>query len=333
MILQFSVPKLYHLFVRLFFALTVLSFDFTGKPTKGILLVYAWGSVGHRVVANLALSYVSNESKAKLQKYNKAMNVSSLVDIADWADSFSRQYVNNWSVDCHFLECTSNHESEEQCYQEWERNCLNGCCVTNAIKNYTAILRDPYHDTEYGYHVSPNKIQNVYNGKLSIYDFTADSLKFLVHYIGDIHQPFHVSFSDNSGGNYVKVQFLNESTVMHRLWDTDLITYWEINNGGCIEKDPIYKNECNGWKQLSEYIQNSVLSGQRGQDNIDNWRKVTNPIDWAKESHQLVQEAYKDYSFSIGKEYYYAHIDTLFEQLAKAAIRLAAILDTIFVEK
>lgn len=59
---------------------------------------------------------------------------------------------------------------------------------------------------------------------ISVYDFTTDALKFLVHFLGDIHQPFHVSFSDNSGANYIKIQFMNRTTNMHSLWDTDMIS-------------------------------------------------------------------------------------------------------------
>ncbi len=61
----------------------LLSFNFGNDSTNSIKRVEAWGSVGHRAIASIALSYSSDETRAILKKYNKALNITSIVDIAD----------------------------------------------------------------------------------------------------------------------------------------------------------------------------------------------------------------------------------------------------------
>ena len=52
------------------------------------------------------------------------------------------------------------------------------------------------------------------------------ALEFLTHFVGDIHQPLHVSYADDRGGNSVEVHFFNEKTNLHECWDTKIIEKW-----------------------------------------------------------------------------------------------------------
>ena len=55
----------------------------------------------------------------------------------------------------------------------------------------------------------------------------AEALRFLVHFIVDLHQPLHVGRADDRGGNSVELRFRGEGTNLHRFWDTDVI---EVTN-------------------------------------------------------------------------------------------------------
>ena len=50
-----------------------------------------------------------------------------------------------------------------------------------------------------------------------------EALKFLIHFVGDIHQPLHVSHARDRGGNDIKVEFFHDRTNLHRMWDSGLI--------------------------------------------------------------------------------------------------------------
>ena len=49
-----------------------------------------------------------------------------------------------------------------------------------------------------------------------------EALKFLIHFVGDVHQPFH-AVSEARGGNEINVTFLGLASNLHRVWDSDLI--------------------------------------------------------------------------------------------------------------
>ena len=56
-------------------------------------------------------------------------------------------------------------------------------------------------------------------------DDRAEALRFLVHFVVDLHQPLHVGLARDRGGNAVELEFRGEATNLHRLWDTDAIAW------------------------------------------------------------------------------------------------------------
>src|SRR5690606_36239731 len=98
----------------------------------------------------------------------------------------------------------------------------------------------------------------------------AEALKSLIHFVGDVHQPLHVSFARDRGGNDVKVTFLGRETNLHRVWDTGLI----------------------GTRGLPWPVYMEALSGRITVDQRAAWAE-TDPGVWATESYQLaVSNAY-----------------------------------------
>ena len=128
-------------------------------------------------------------------------------------------------------------------------------------------------------------------------------LKLLIHFAGDIHQPFHVGHREDLGGNKIKVTWFNAQTNLHAVWDDQLINFQQLS--------------------YTEYTKaiNHTTAKQRLA-----WQKQ--PIsEWITESYQIAEKLYSEIADSDPKlsyRYNYDHIRLLNEQLVKAGVRLAA---------
>jgi len=134
-----------------------------------------------------------------------------------------------------------------------------------------------------------------------------EALKFLVHLLADIHQPLHVGNGTDRGGNDVKITWFGEPSNLHRVWDTHLIehqnlSYTEFAEFISLKLDP---NVIGDWQQASV---NDILAESQA-------------------VHPLV------YDIGEGRlswRYAYQTRDALEEQLLKAGVRLAGILNSIY---
>ncbi len=132
-----------------------------------------------------------------------------------------------------------------------------------------------------------------------------EALKWVVHLVADIHQPLH-AIADDRGGNDVIVQFNGRKANLHRLWDVDLI-------------ERAYPSQ--------EMLQVQVLATLQ----TANWRawQAGRPQDWAEETHRVAIEAVYLFPASgeIDERYAEKSLPVMQEQLAKAAARLAEVLN------
>ncbi|KAL0372627.1 UNVERIFIED_CONTAM: Endonuclease 2 [Sesamum calycinum] len=151
-----------------------------------------------------------------------------------------------------------------------------------------------------------------------------EALLFLSHFLGDIHQPLHVGFASDMGGNRIKVTWFNTRRVLHHVWDTDVI---KRDEGGFNPSNV---------DQLVRNIQQKIKSKWANQVNA--WEtcggdQKTCPNMFAAESIKAAcQWAYKGvHPGSVLKdEYYETRLPIVEMRLAQAGIRLAATLNRIF---
>jgi hypothetical protein len=134
----------------------------------------------------------------------------------------------------------------------------------------------------------------------------AEALKFLVHFVVDLHQPLHVGRAGDRGGNAVKLEFRGEETNLHRYWDTHAI-------------------ETSG-RSVSAYVAAIRESAVRGGGRVD-----LNPERWAAESLAL-----RDRVYAFGREgrepsrgYATFAAETTEQRLGLAAMRLAGTLNSL----
>ncbi|MCG3114119.1 MAG: S1/P1 nuclease [Candidatus Manganitrophus sp. SA1] len=247
--------------------------------------LYAWGDLGHRIVADVAESYLDRHARAEIQAF---IGEFSLATIADWADKIrgERPETAHW----HFVDIpfqTSRYDPK--------RDCAEGDCVIAAIQRFKAILAD--------------------RARSDLERFEA--LKFLVHFVGDLHQPLHTTNHNDRGGNDLPVTFFEEKLNprsdklwnLHAVWDTGL-----IERTGLVR--PTYVERLREWLK-----KRSVPALQKG-----------TVVDWALEAHRAaVNVAYPTpEDRKLSKDYFEKSVPVMDELLAKAGVRLARVLNEAF---
>jgi hypothetical protein len=173
---------------------------------------HAWGCKGHQTVALIAEKHLTPEAKQfvvklltenpvdpKLNRYCGGASRDAMADSSTWADDVRGERKNGpW----HYIDIPRGSQRgplEQYCGQEG--------CVTRAISEQLAILKDPKADGAR----------------------RAEALRYIIHFVGDLHQPLHTTTNADEGGNCVPVKYLRRSAHehnhsfspnLHSLWDT-----------------------------------------------------------------------------------------------------------------
>ncbi|MCC5876264.1 MAG: hypothetical protein JJU11_08625 [Candidatus Sumerlaeia bacterium] len=171
---------------------------------------------------------------------------------------------------------------------------------------------------------------NVYTAVLGYSELVADetlprqqrreALKFLIHFIGDIHQPLHCGFSDDLGGNTYTVLHEGRRRNIHRIWDTEIL-------GDYLEMEV---------DEAAAIIYEKYTDEERAQ-----WVSVGDPRDWVIEARRpIFAGLYPPQRVDIeGEDEPIAIVDDLYmeiwqpiaeAQIARTGSRLAATLNAIF---
>jgi len=201
----------------------------------------AWGPQGHSVIGLIADGHLKPEVKELIAK---KFNINSLADVATWADRTrkKRKEESSW----HY----TNIEEGQWTYDA-ERDCPDRACVTEKIHEFSSILRS-----------TPLRERK-------------DALKFLVHFVGDVHQPLHLGNLKDRGGGTLRFLYKGEATSLHYLWDGGLIDWGEIS--------------------LLKYA--ARLNGRVSEAEVSTW-SLSTVSDWANESRSLALKV----AYSVDKE-------------------------------
>lgn len=162
------------------------------------LPAHAWGPQGHRLVARLADAELTPAARREVDRLLAGEGDPTLAGIANWADELRdndpelARRTSRW----HFVNI-----AEQGCEYRPERDCKNGDCVIEAIRRQAAILSDPRQSTT----------------------ARRDALKFVVHFVGDVHQPLHAGYARDRGGNDTQVNDDGYGSNLHAVWDSRLL--------------------------------------------------------------------------------------------------------------
>lgn len=232
-------------------------------------LALAWGADGHRLVAELAEAQLSAAAKAEAGRLLSQEPGATLASVSTWADEVRRPATAPW----HYVNLP-----ESECTYRRERDCPDGRCVVEAIAAQLAILKSSAADAE-----------------------RLVALKWVIHLVGDIHQPLHVGLASDKGGNLFQVRTSGRGSNLHAVWDGELI---RRRAGG-----------------LSRLLQDAAAVSPNGV-------RTTDPSQWANESCTVRSAAgfYPDGRVA-GPAYAEQWDGALVAQLALAGRRLAEVLN------
>ena len=161
----------------------------------------AWGVLGHRIVGQIAESYLTPTAKKEIQKI---LGTESIAMSANWADFIKSDSTMDYISPWHYVNIKGGLSRDE--FQTY-------------FKNDTIV--DAY--TKINFLVKELKNKSLAKDKKVMY------LKLLIHIVGDIHQPLHVGRLEDRGGNDIKVTWFGASTNLHSVWDTKLIDFQQLS--------------------------------------------------------------------------------------------------------
>jgi len=152
---------------------------------------FAWGAQGHHIIANLAQAQLSAKARIELDRLLALEPGETLESVSTWAD----EHRNPVSAAWHYI-----NFPRDSCIYNVQRDCPTGQCVVEAIGKQLDMLAS----------TAPDEKRLV-------------ALKYLVHLVGDVHQPLHAGYLDDKGGNTYQLQAFMRGSNLHALWDTGLI--------------------------------------------------------------------------------------------------------------
>ncbi|TWI81070.1 S1/P1 nuclease [Lacibacter cauensis] len=184
----------------------------------------------------------------------------------------------------------------------WHYINLPAALTKNAVENFLAA------DTATDVYTKINWLTEQLKNKLLSSDKQQLYLRVLIHLVEDVHQPMHVGRPDDLGGNRVTVNWFSEASNLHQVWDSKLIDFQQLS--------------------YTEYVAaiNFTTKQQRKQ-----W--MAEPVsEWIWQSYQQAEKIYAGVKTGdrLGFDYNYKYIATLNEQLLKAGVHLAGLLNSIF---
>lgn len=162
--------------------------------------VFAWGPKGHAIIGNAAVSQLTPSTRVRLMEILGVTSADTLAQAVDeacfWPDTVRDSPQWSWSAPLHFVNIPRAGDRYDR-----QRDCPDGMCVTEGILKYAAELGRPGLDRERRRH----------------------AFAWLCHLVGDLHQPLHAGFRDDRGGNRVAIVYRDESSNLHRFWDSLLV--------------------------------------------------------------------------------------------------------------
>ena len=241
----------------------------------------AWGMLGHRIVGQIAESYLNKRAKKEI---SKILGTESLAMASNWPDFVksdpSYKYLDTWH------------------YVDFERG-TTYAQMKSILERDTSV--NAY--TKLNFLVAELKKGSLSHEKKAMY------LKLVIHIVGDLHQPYHVGYHDDRGGNDIKVSWFGAATNMHTVWDSRLIEYQQLS----------YTEYAQAINFTNPHQRKQLVEGGL--------------IDWLWDSYQITETLYKDVKAGdrLSYRYNFDHVNTLNSQLLKGGLRLAEVLNQIFV--
>ncbi len=241
------------------------------------LFVSAYDAIGHRIVADVA--YHNLKPKAQKQ-LDKILGVHGIIYASTWADEVRSDKKYTYSYQWHYQNLSDNL-SENDIKMLLANPTAEGEHLFFALDSLTRRLKINKNDTE--------------------------ALKFLIHFVGDLHQPMHLGRKEDLGGNKVDTKWFGKTINIHSLWDSYLIEFKKMS-----------------YSEYSTYLLDKFVPQK------DKFK--TYSILQSVEASYYIRNQIYSYDSSDTNNYHYTYFfsDKLDEMLYRGGIQLANILNTIY---
>jgi hypothetical protein len=305
----------------------------TGFAASAPVPAKAWGKFGHLTICDLAYRNLTDTSRAALNDILQSPRPGITVRGRGRMDD---QHYTSFNYACleedeiprrhpedHFINVGRDVRTiSDTCPQD-------GDCILSGIVRDFDILKNP---------ASPREEK-------------AFALMALGHWVGDIHQPLHISFADDKGGNYIDVDLVGKCGTsseakpdnLHAVWDKCLL------DAGLFERVRKRADFNPQWSRFTiTYRAVDTLQANRRLADVKAW-VATSPVAWANESYKITLVPGISYCARVGENCQYSpmslerttpnrvqRIDQAYlasynpvasEQVAKAGFRLAHLLN------
>lgn len=236
-----------------------------------------WWERGHHLVAALAWERLTPEARSAAQEL---LGDANFIEVSVWADSirpFRRE-----SAPWHYVNVPIDGEGYDPAL-----HCPGGQCVVAAIEWFDQVLRDP---------AAPSGVRG-------------EALRYLIHFVGDLHQPMHAGDNRDRGGNDQRVVVNGRETNLHAVWDGLVV-------------EALAPTEALLLARLQDRLARTPA------DTLAGWTGVP-VVEWAREGWRTSRDhAYRlPADGIIGAEYLDAQGDRVELALLKAGVRLADLLN------
>lgn len=236
-----------------------------------------WGKTGHRATAEIAEHYLTKKAKKAI---NQILDGESMALVANFGDDVKSDKSFDSIKVWHYVNIPAG-------------------------KTYDDVKEDGKMDII--------KAINLCQSKLKIKELPKNEqqfyLKMLIHLIGDLHQPMHVAYPEDRGGNKVYVKWFGGKSNLHRVWDSDLIDHFQMS-----------------------YTELAANKKSYSKDEINKIQEGT-ILDWLDEVHHITDAIYAENlepDAKLGYDYAYKWTPILRQELDRGGIRLAKVLNDLF---
>lgn len=238
---------------------------------------YAWGPIGHRITGAIADDNLSGVARANVRI---RLGPTDLAEAATWPDDMKSDPAEYWQKKAspwHYVTVRqANDYSSSDAPPEGD--------AMSALSRFTDTLRDP---------------------KAPIDDKRL-ALRFIVHIIGDLHQPLHAGGGDDRGGNDFKVTWFGRSTNLHSVWDSAMIEQRSLS-----------------YSEYAHWLSRAMTPGQ-----LIDWSDPQ-PLVWVRESIALRKTIYPA-DPTLSWDYAYRYRLEMDDRLKRGGVRIAAYLNWAF---
>ncbi len=237
---------------------------------------HGFGATAHRAIGLIADRHLTAQTRAAVKAI---IGRETLAEVSTWADEIRSDPAYKHASSWHWVTI-----EDGQTYESSRKN-PNGD-VVEAIRRHTAILRS----------------------SRSTKRERAEALKWVVHLVGDIHQPLHVGRGPDRGGNEIRCKWFGRTTNIHSVWDSKMVDSTKLS-----------------FTELANTCDKTTAEQRK------EWQAST-VLDWANESikHRKQVYAVPDDSTSGSYAYSYKNLPLVKTRISQAGVRLAGLLNGIF---